>query len=223
MQIQWLGHAAFKLTTNEHTAYIDPCLIDSIASKQRRLFADAPKADFILFTHEHPDHCDPASCEGLLKKDTVLVGPASCAARLGAALRIVEPETEFTLGEFTIRAVHAYNISRHRSPGKPFHPRGTGVGYLVTVDGRSLYHAGDTEPIPEMKNIGPVDVALLPTDDHYTMSPEEVMQVAGTVSAKLTIPMHFFNTTPADVASAAQRHTDVRLRILEIGDTYDLP
>ena len=223
MQIQWLGHAAFKLTKGEQTVYIDPAVIDSLASKQRRLFDDAPKADVILFTHEHPDHCDPPSYKRLLKKDTILIGPESCAAKLGKSCRAIEPEEELTIGAFTIRAVPAYNITRQRSPGNPFHPRGTGIGYLVTVEGRSLYHAGDTEPIPEMANLGPVDVALLPTDGHYTMSPDEVMQAARAVAARLTIPMHFFNSTPAEVASAAQNHTDVRLRILEIGDRYDLP
>ena len=207
----------------EQTVYIDPSLIDALRSKQQRLFKDAPKADVILFTHDHPDHCDPASYAGFLKEDTLLVGPASCANKLGAGHRIVEPGTELTVGAFNIRAVPAYNIARHRSPGKPFHPKGTGVGYLVTMEGRSLYHAGDTEPIPEMANLGPVDVALFPTDGHYTMSPEEVMQAASTVAARLTIPMHFFNTTPEDIASVARSHTDVRLRLLEIGDTYDLP
>ncbi|MBE9505537.1 MAG: MBL fold metallo-hydrolase [Chloroflexi bacterium] len=222
MRIQWLGHAAFKLSGAGQTIYIDPSRMDSLGPEVKRLFDHPEPADVILFTHDHPDHCNPASFGKMLKANTMLVGPQSCRSKLGAEMHMVEPGAQLTVGAATIRAVYAYNITRHRTPGTPFHPRGAGVGYLVTIEGHTVYHAGDTEPIPEMGHLGKVDVALLPVDGHYTMPPEEAMQAAATIRCGVVIPMHLFNTPGEEVVAAAREHPNVSLRLLEPGDTYDL-
>ena len=223
MQIQWLGHGAFKLSGDGQTIYIDPSRMEPLGPIVKQLFDHPEPADVILFTHDHGDHCDPASCGKMLKADTMLVGPASCRSKLGVEMHTVEPGTELAIGAAAIRTVHAYNITRHRTPGNPFHPRGAGVGYLVTLEGHTVYHAGDTEPIPEMEHLGRVDVALLPVDGHYTMPPEEAMQVAATIQCGVVIPMHLFTTRGEEVVAAAEAYPNVNLRLLEPGDTYELP
>jgi len=222
MRIQWLGHAAFKLSGAGQTIYIDPSRMEPLGPEVKQLFDHPEPADVVLFTHDHADHCDPAPLAKMLKADTTLVGPLSCRSKLGLEMHTVEPGTRLTIGAATIRAVHAYNITRHRTPGNPFHPRGAGVGYLVTLEGHTVYHAGDTEPIPEMEDLGEVDVALLPVDGHYTMPPEEAMQAAATIRCGVVIPMHFFTTPGEDVVAAARECPNVRLRLLEPGDTYEL-
>ncbi|TFH36544.1 MAG: MBL fold metallo-hydrolase [Dehalococcoidia bacterium] len=222
MEIMWLGHAAFRLRGRGQTIYIDPVEMEYCEAKAKHLFDSPEKADIILLTHHHTDHCNLDSFKRMRTPSTVIVGPQGCREKLPAVLHEVAPGDAVTIGGTTIRAVHAYNITRQRAPGTPFHPRGSGVGYVVTVDGQTVYHAGDTEPIPEMADIGGVDVALLPVDDQYTMSPEEAMQCAVTVKAKVVIPMHYFDTSLERVLEAARATPDVQVRAMTVGDVAKL-
>ena len=158
----------------------------------------------------------------MLKPGAVLVGPSACSEKAGKDMRVVQAGDSLTVGPVTISAVTAYNIKRQRSPGVPFHPRGSGVGYVVTLGGRSVYHAGDTEPVPEMKDIGRVDVMLLPVDGQYTMSPDEAVQAAATIGGAALVPMHYFDTTVADVTTAAKAQPGVKLHFLKIGETLEV-
>lgn len=223
MLIQWLGHAAVKLSAEGKVVYIDPVSMDYVGGKTASLFARPEQADVILFTHQHDDHCNPTSYKGMLKPDTVLIGPPACREKTGKTLRPIQAGDSVTVGTVAVRAVAAYNIKRQRSPGVPFHPRGSGVGYMVTLGGRTVYHSGDTEPVPEMKDIGHVDVMFLPVDGHYTMSAAEAMQAAVLVGDATLVPMHFFEMTPAAVTAAAQAQPGVKLHVMKVGETLELP
>jgi L-ascorbate metabolism protein UlaG (beta-lactamase superfamily) len=153
---------------------------------------------------------------------TVIIGPRGCSDKVRGLVQEVNPGDTVTIGGVTVRAVYAYNVTRQRSPGTPFHPRGTGVGYIVTIDNHTVYHSGDTEPIPEMDGLGPVDVALLPVDDHYTMSPEEALQCATMVKAVTVIPMHYFDTPVERVLAAAAAAQSTNVRVLEVGESLAL-
>jgi L-ascorbate metabolism protein UlaG (beta-lactamase superfamily) len=222
MDITWLGHAAFSLKGQAQTVYIDPVEMEYCGARAKGLFGAPEPAAIILLTHHHTDHCNPESFKRMRTPATVIVGPKGCGDKVRGLVQEINPGDTVTIGGVTVRAVYAYNVNRQRSPGTPFHPRGAGVGYIVTIDNHTVYHSGDTEPIPEMDGLGPVDVALLPVDDHYTMSPEEAMQCAVTVKAKVVIPMHFFDTPVERVLSAATAAQSTSVRVLEVGESLTL-
>jgi len=222
MDITWLGHAAFRLTGKSQTIYIDPVEMEYCGARAKRLFVDPASADIILLTHHHTDHCNPESFTHMRTHATVIIGPAACSDKVKGLMQQIRPGDTVNVGGATIQAVHAYNIKRQRSPGTPFHPRDTGVGYVVTLDGITVYHAGDTEPVPEMDQVGPVDVALLPVDDHYTMSAAEAFESAKRVKARMVIPMHYFDTAIGDVLSAATAAQYSSVNVLQVGETLTL-
>ncbi len=222
MEIMWLGHAAVRLQGSSQTIYIDPVAMEYTGARAKHLF-DAPEpADIILVTHEHTDHCNPDSFKRMRTAATIVVGPAGCKDKVRGLLQQIAPGQTLTFGSTTVRAVPAYNVKREREPGVPFHPRGLGVGYIVTVDGVTVYHAGDTEPVPELADAGPVDVALVPVDGQYTMSPEEAMQCATAVKARQVIPMHYFDTPVSSVLAAATATQSSGVHVLEVGETMTL-
>lgn len=222
MDITWLGHAAFQLKGLSQTVYIDPVRMEYCGTRTKPFFESPEPADIILLTHHHTDHCNPDSFARMRRPATIIFGPRSCSDKVRGLVQVIGPGEAVTIGGATIRAVHAYNVSRQRAPGMPFHPQDTGVGYIVTLDGHTVYHAGDTEPIPELEGQGPVDVALVPVDDHYTMSPEEALQCARMVQAARVIPMHFFDTPVERVLAAAGAVPDLKVQVLEVGETLSL-
>lgn len=190
--IHWLGHDSFRLDGSS-TVYIDPW----------KLAADAPPADLILITHDHYDHFSPDDIARLSTPRTTLIGPASVTAKIDgvAAVTLSAGETA-TVGGVTVAAVPAYNIDKFRQPGEVFHPRvAGGLGYIVELDGRSIYHAGDTDAIPEMRDVR-CDVALLPVSGTYVMTAEEAAEACRMISAAAVVPMHYGDIvgTAADAA-----------------------
>jgi len=190
--IHWLGHDSFRLDGSS-TVYIDPW----------KLAADAPPADLILITHDHYDHFSPDDIARLSTPRTTLIGPASVTAQVDgvAAVTLSAGETA-TLGGVTVTAVPAYNIDKFRQPGEVFHPRAAGgLGYIVELDGRRIYHAGDTDAIPEMRDVR-CDVALLPVSGTYVMTAEEAAEACRMISAAAAVPMHYGDIvgTAADAA-----------------------
>ena len=190
--IHWLGHDSFRLDGSS-TVYIDPW----------KLSADASPADLILITHDHFDHFSPDDIAHVATPRTTLIGPASVTALVEgvAALTLNAGETA-TVGGVTVTAVPAYNIDKFRQPGEMFHPpEAGGVGYVVVLDGRRIYHAGDTDAIPEMRDVR-CDVALLPVSGTYVMTAEEAAEACRMISAASAVPMHFGDIvgTTADAA-----------------------
>jgi L-ascorbate metabolism protein UlaG (beta-lactamase superfamily) len=174
-KIHWLGHDAFRIDADK-VIYIDPYQLE----------AGEPKADIILITHDHFDHYSPDDVKKLLKPGTTVVSIAAVTKKVrGAAVETVKPGDKVTVQGIAIEAVPAYNVD------KQFHPKSAGhVGFIVTVDGVRIYHAGDTDFIPEMKGFR-VDIALLPVSGTYVMTAEEAVQAAGAIKPKLAIPMHY--------------------------------
>jgi L-ascorbate metabolism protein UlaG (beta-lactamase superfamily) len=178
--LQWLGHDSFLLTDPQRI-YFDPW----------RLTGDLPQADIVFVSHEHGDHCSPQDVQAVSGPKTVIVANQTAAPQLEGDVRVMRPGDILTIGEAIVEAVPAYNLTKFRSPGNPFHPKSAlHNGYVVTVGGERLYFAGDTDRIPEMADIS-CDIALLPVSGTYVMTPEEAAEAAEAIHAEVVVPMHY--------------------------------
>jgi L-ascorbate metabolism protein UlaG (beta-lactamase superfamily) len=178
--IHWLGHASFRIDGQSTTIYIDPW----------QLSGELPPADLILITHDHQDHCSPEDVAKIQEAETQIVTVSAAAKKLKGNIQVVEPGNKFTFQDTDIQVVPAYNLTKFRSPGVPFHPKEKGyVGFIVTVDGGRIYHSGDSDIIPEMSGFE-VDIALLPVSGKYVMTAEEAAEAAEIFRPGVVIPMH---------------------------------
>lgn len=179
--IHWLGHDSFRIDGGS-TLYVDPW----------KLPAGQPAAAGILVTHDHYDHFSPDDIDRLTGPGTVLVGPPCVTSKTGSRVAVtIRPGETVAVGNATVTAVPAYNLDKFKAPGALFHPREAGhVGYVIDMDGLRVYHAGDTDAIPEMGDID-VDVALLPVGGTYTLTPDEAAEACTRLKAKVVVPMHF--------------------------------
>ena len=179
--LSWYGHSSFKVARGGVTLYLDPW----------RLPVEPHDADLVLITHPHFDHLDPGDVAKVVKSDTVIVTVADCAAKLQEAkvpgtIQIVKPGDVVKVKGAVIEVVPAYNTN------KPAHPKEKQwVGFIVEIDGVRIYHAGDTDFIPEMRGFKNLDVALLPISGTYTMTVEEAVEAAQALSPKVVVPMHY--------------------------------
>ncbi len=216
--IRWLGHASFQIKIDEKIIYLD-----LYRSKQlrERVPEDLEPAFIVLVTHAHNDHCFPEAINEVRKEDTKVIAPATCGEKLDYEFLSLQPGEKMHIEEITIEAVHAYNVKRFRSPGKPYHPKGYGVGYLVKADGKTIYFAGDTDVIPEMNEIGPVDVALLPCGDTYTMDNKDATEATKIIKPKVVIPMHTWDKSTDDFKRGIEG-TKTKFVSLKEGESYTI-
>ncbi|HSO20633.1 MAG TPA: MBL fold metallo-hydrolase [Desulfosarcina sp.] len=171
--IHWLGHDGFRIDAGK-VIYIDPYQITG-----------GVPADIILVTHEHFDHCSPEDVAKVQGENTKIVTEKDSAKKLKGDVRVIAPGGSVTVEGVKIEAVPAYNVN------KQFHPKEKGwLGFIVEVDGVRIYHAGDTDVIPEMANFK-TDIALLPVSGTYVMTAEEAAEAALTIKPKIAVPMHY--------------------------------
>ncbi|MBI2984105.1 MAG: MBL fold metallo-hydrolase [Candidatus Kerfeldbacteria bacterium] len=175
-QLHWYGHDAFQISNGQITVYLDPW----------KLPAGAEPADFVCITHEHFDHCSVEDVEKVAATTTAVIAPRVCANQpLPGKRTVLQPGERLEMKGVIIEAVPAYNI------GKRFHPPADRrVGYILAIDGWRIYHAGDTDLIPEMDHIH-CDIALLPVSGTYVMTADEAAQAAVRIKPKIAIPMHY--------------------------------
>src|SRR5271168_1134823 len=182
VQITPLNHASTRIEAGGKTIYLDPAKpVD---------FANAPKADLILITDIHGDHMDPDSVAAVSKPGTEIVSSPAVAKTVTAAKPLANCESK-TWGGWTIEAIPAYNLKRGPEPGKLFHDKGRGNGYLLTYGGKRFYFSGDTEGIPEMRALKNIDVAFVCMNLPYTMPPEEAADAVKAFHPKVVIPYHY--------------------------------
>jgi L-ascorbate metabolism protein UlaG (beta-lactamase superfamily) len=213
--VRWLGHASFQIKAAGKIIYID-------LKKYGKVVETSEMADVILVTHNHSDHCSPPKIETLCKKDTVIVAPKNCAARIKGDVTAVKPGEAITVRDVRIRATEAYNIRRFKSPGKPWHPKGYGVGYLIEVGGKTIYHAGDTDFIPEMRQLRGLDLALLPTGDKYTMDNAEAAEATAALRPGAVMAMHTWDTDREEFKKRVEAVSGVEVVLLKEGEEYQL-
>ena len=184
VNLEWLGHASFRITGEGKTIYIDPWKLKGVA----------PKADLILISHSHYDHLSPEDVAKISKTETQIICTPDCAPKLvGLKVRTAKPGETISLETVVIRTTRAYN------PQKQFHPRENNwMGFVVELGGEAIYYSGDTDVIPEMEALGKVDVALLPVGGTYTMSPEEAAEAVKAIQPARAIPYHWGDIVGSD-------------------------
>ncbi|MCS7180185.1 MAG: MBL fold metallo-hydrolase [bacterium] len=180
--IRWLGHASILITIGGKNIYIDPW----------KLIKDQPKGDLILITHSHYDHFSPDDINKVIKNDSVIIGPHDILKiKLGEKIEI-KPGQEVNLNWCKVRAIPAYNVNKN------FHPKSNNwCGYIIEIEGKKIYIAGDTDFVPEMKEIK-VDVAIVPIGGTYTMTAEEAANAINTIKPQIAIPYHYGDIVGSD-------------------------
>jgi L-ascorbate metabolism protein UlaG (beta-lactamase superfamily) len=215
IRVKWLGHASFQIRTEDKIIYVD-------LKKYGKVVETSEKADVILVTHNHGDHCSPPKIQKLRKKDTLVIAPKDCVSRIGGNVKTLKPGEKTIVNGVTIEAVEAYNIKRFKPSGKPWHPKGYGVGYLIEAEGKTIYHAGDTDFIPEMRSIKNVDLALLPTGDKYTMDNAEAAEAAITIKPKIAMAMHTWDKDREEFKKKVEAKSKTEVVLLREGEEYQL-
>lgn len=210
LSVEKLNHATFKIK-NSKVIYFDPFKIAA---------AEEKKADLIFVSHEHFDHCSPADIEKITTPETVLFTISACRDAVKdlslKEIKYVKPGDVFEIDGIKIEVVPAYNINKFRSPGIHFHPQSDGkAGFIVGIEGVRIYHAGDTDNIPEMKTIRNIDIALLPVSGTYVMTAEEAVEAVKVINPTLAIPMHYGDIVGTeDDAQKFKRFSTVAVEIL---------
>lgn len=207
VEIEPLIHASIRIVYDGKEIEVDPVskLGDRVTD-----YSKFPKADLILVTHEHHDHLDPNAIKTLMKSDTMIIANPNSQKILGFGKSLSNGQSIMLPDNIKIDAVPAYNTS----PDKlQFHPEGRDNGYVLTLDGLRIYIAGDTEVIPEMQQLKDIDIAFLPCNLPYTMTPEQLIEAAKIIRPKVLYPYHFGTTDLSSVSDALKPlGIDVRIR-----------
>jgi len=208
VEMHFIGHGSLMFKVEGFVIYIDP-----VRSSGNYDFL--PKADLILVTHEHGDHLDVKLIETLKKPGTILFCNQSSALKVPWGL-VMKAGDRQEIKNIIIEAVPAYNIVNESSPGHPFHPKGGGLGYLLTIGRKRFYIAGDTENTPEMKSLTNIDVAFLPMNLPYTMTPAMVADAALAFKPKILYPYHTGETDTSEIVKLLKDSgIEVRIRNLK--------
>jgi len=205
LEITFVGHGSVIFSHGGRLVYVDPVMRETD-------YRQLPDADLILVTHRHGDHLDTAAIAALTKPGTAVVVAPDCAGAVDGAI-VMKNGDRRTVQEIAIEAVPAYNIEHKREGGQPYHPKGDGNGYVITFGDTRVYVAGDTENTPEMKALRDIDVAFLPMNLPYTMTPAMVADAARAFHPRILYPYHYGNTDVSELVALLLGATGLEVRI----------
>ena len=208
MELTWLGHASFKLKAKGKVIFFDPFK-----------WKLGEKADIILCSHEHFDHSNKEMIADAMADSTAVFSSKGVAAEIEGAVGMI-PGQQAEHEGVIVTAVQAYNVN------KRFHPKGLGVGFIVEVEGKKIYHAGDTDIIPEMSSIK-CDVALLPVSGTYVMTAKEAAMAVKAIKPNIAVPMHYGEVVGTlDDAELfkelVEKETETKVIVMRKGETIGL-
>jgi len=211
LEMFFIGHGTLMFKFNDLVIHIDPV-------SREADYTSLPDADLILVTHEHGDHLDMSAISNIMKENTRVVMTERCLEQLEdfKAILMKNGDSQNLLG-IGIKAIPAYNVVHKRSGGNPFHPKGVGNGYILTFGDTHILIGGDTENIPEYKDLGlEIAVAFLPMNLPYTMTPEMVADAALSIHPKILYPYHFGETDPQELVILLKDEKGIEVRIRDL-------
>jgi L-ascorbate metabolism protein UlaG (beta-lactamase superfamily) len=203
LTLKWLGHASFKIYQDKKIIYIDPWQIPN----------EANDATLVLVSHSHYDHFSPEDIKKISTSDTKLVAPADVIAKQKNGVTI-SPGQTIEINDIKVMGVPAYN------PKKEFHPKkNKWLGFIIQIDSKKIYYAGDSDYIEEMKTLGEIDVAMIPVGGTYTMNAKEAAEAIEQIKPKLAIPYHWGQIVgSSEDAEQFAKITDCDVNILAPGE-----
>ncbi len=212
MKLKWLGHASFLLKIQGKKIYIDP-----YAGEYDE------KADAVLISHSHGDHCDLEKLEMVRTPETVIYTSEACAEGIPPGnVMTMSPGEKRSLSGIVIHAVEAYNFKRFRSPGVPYHPEGTQVAFIVESEGKRVYHVGDSDYLPSMNELGDITLALIPIMGRATMDVDEAVEAAIGIAPEMAIPVHWRDSDPEEFRAKVEARSDLKVVLMQAGETLTL-
>ena len=205
LSITFLGHGSLMFTLGEKVIHIDPfCRVAN--------YATLPKANLVLITHEHRDHLDAEALDCIRTESTEIVLTELCEGQIEGGIVMHNGDVVVVQG-LHIEAVPAYNLIHSRESGDPFHPCGQGNGYIITIGDKRVYVAGDSENTPEMMGLENIDIAFLPMNLPYTMTPQMVADAAHAMKPHILYPYHFGSTDTSLLIDLLQDQPETEVRI----------
>jgi L-ascorbate metabolism protein UlaG (beta-lactamase superfamily) len=208
LEITFLGHGTLMLAFDGKIIHVDP--FGRVAD-----YAQLPKADLVLITHEHGDHMDLGALAHIRTGQTEVVLTETCAEQVAGGIVMRNGDTRTVKG-IIIEAFPAYNIVNKRPNGQPFHPEGIGNGYILTFGDKRVYVAGDSENTQEMKALRDIDCAFLPMNLPYTMTPEMVADVAKAMQPKILYPYHYGDTDTSKLVELLKEQPGIEVRVRKL-------
>ena len=211
LSISFIGHGTLMFEFNNMVIHIDPTMNEAD-------YANMPDADLILITHHHGDHLDLTAINHIIKEDCPVVMTQSCLDQLedfkGAV--IMKNGDRKTVKGIPIEAIPAYNVEHKRSNGEAFHPKGIGNAYVVSIGDLRVLIGGDTENVPEIKGLKDIDIAFLPMNLPYTMTPDMVADAARAMQPRILYPYHFGQTKPSVLVDLLKDEKNIEVRIRDL-------
>ena len=208
LEVTFIGHGTLMFSFDGKIIHVDPWTKLADYSKM-------PKAHIILITHHHRDHLDLKALGHIRTEQTSVVLTEICSRKVKGGLVMRNGDVK-TVGGLEIEAVPAYNLVHMRSPGVPYHPKGEGNGYVITFGDKRVYVAGDTENTPEMKQLKNIDIAFLPMNVPYTMTPSMVANAAKAFEPKILYPYHYGQTDPNELVELLKDSENIEVRIRKL-------
>ena len=235
IQIKWFPPSWIQIKTGGHVIYIDPAYLRTTFAHYSKtieysrwpdpidgLPEEMEKADIILVTHHHKDHCKQVTVNRLRNDNTKILATKHCTKELGKGVTVVKPGMEMKIANVKVRTTEAYN-KENRGKSKLMHKKGVGVGYLITIEDKTIYHAGDSDLIPEMEHLENIDIAFLPIGGRgFTMGLSDAVKAAKKINPKVIVPMHRFESDAKEYKKMVESETIIKVEPLDIGVTYQL-
>jgi L-ascorbate metabolism protein UlaG (beta-lactamase superfamily) len=208
LTITFIGHGTLMFRFDGKVIHVDPV-------GREADYSTMPDADLVLVTHDHGDHLDPDAIAAIRTEKTVIIYSRSCEGRVDGAIVMQngEQRTEHGVG---IEAIPAYNLVHVRPSGQPYHPKGNGNAYVITFGETRVFVGGDTENTPELMALENIDIAFLPMNLPYTMTPEMVAEAARAFRPKILYPFHFGRTDPNELVRLLEGVEGIEIRIREM-------